>query len=85
MLAVRTPVETSAGYVAVERIVGRLDGKPGTFALIHCATTAGGKNTMNLMIVPDSGTGQLKGIAGKFEIRIEAGQHFYDFEYTLGG
>jgi hypothetical protein len=33
--------------------------------------------------VPDSGTGDLKGIAGKMDIIIENGKHSYDFAYTL--
>jgi hypothetical protein len=38
---------------------------------------------MNIIIVPGSGTGELKGIAGTFTIKIEGGQHSYDLEYTL--
>ncbi|MGD0446792.1 MAG: DUF3224 domain-containing protein [Edaphobacter sp.] len=34
-------------------------------------------------IVPDSGTGQLVGIAGKLTITITEGKHFYDLAYTL--
>jgi hypothetical protein len=34
-------------------------------------------------VVPDSGTGQLAGISGSMTISIEAGKHFYDFEYSL--
>src|SRR3546814_18197189 len=35
MLAVMTAVENSAGYVAVERIVGSLDGRSGSFLATH--------------------------------------------------
>jgi hypothetical protein len=39
---------------------------------------------MTIIIVPDSGTGQLAGIAGKLTINIAAdGQHSYDVEYTI--
>jgi hypothetical protein len=39
---------------------------------------------LEITVVPDSGTGQLKGIAGKMTITIAAGgKHSYDFEYTL--
>lgn len=35
-------------------------------------------------VVPDSGTGELAGLAGTMGIRIEeGGRHFYDFEYSL--
>jgi Protein of unknown function (DUF3224) len=33
--------------------------------------------------VPDSGDGQLAGLAGKMTIKIAGGKHSYDFEYTL--
>jgi hypothetical protein len=42
-----------------------------------------GKSLLNIEVVPDSGTGDLTGISGKLSIRIENGQHFYDFDYKL--
>ena len=38
---------------------------------------------LNVTVVPDSGTGQLVGLAGKMSIDIIDGKHLYDFEYTL--
>jgi hypothetical protein len=39
---------------------------------------------LSIVVVPDSGTGELKGIAGQMKINIAAdGKHSYDFEYTL--
>ena len=38
---------------------------------------------LTITIVPDSGTGQLKGIAGKLSIIIANGKHSYDLEYSL--
>src|SRR6185295_3945668 len=35
MLAVRTPVKDSAAYVAVERVKGTLQGRSGSFVLVH--------------------------------------------------
>jgi Protein of unknown function (DUF3224) len=34
-------------------------------------------------VVPDSGTGNLTGIAGTFTVNIVDGKHFYEFDYTL--
>ena len=42
-----------------------------------------GSASLIVTVVPDSGTTQLKGLAGKMAIKIEGGKHFYDFEYTL--
>jgi hypothetical protein len=72
-----------AGYVAMELITGTLNGKHGSFALQHSSTMDQSGNKMNIIVVPGSGTGELKGIAGTFTIKIENGQHFYDLDYTL--
>jgi len=72
-----------AGYVAIEVVTGTLAGKHGSFALQHSATMDRSGYKMSVIVVPGSGTGELKGIAGTFTIHIENGQHSYDFEYTL--
>ena len=83
MLAVRTELPGSAGYVAMERVIGTLDGKTGTFALQHSGTMNRGKPGLIISVVPDSGTGELAGIAGTMSITIVDGKHSYDFEYTV--
>ena len=83
MLTAMTEVKGSAGYVAIERVTGILQGRSGTFALQHSATMTRGVPSLSITVVPDSGTGQLVGIAGKFDIKIEGGKHSYDFEYTV--
>jgi uncharacterized protein DUF3224 len=82
MLTASTSVKDSAGYVAIERVTGTLHGRSGTFALQHSGTMTRGAPQLTITVVPDSGTGQLVGLAGKMIIRIEDGKHFYDFEYT---
>ena len=42
-----------------------------------------GEGQLAVVVVPDSGTGELEGLSGTMEIKIEGGQHFYDFAYTL--
>lgn len=83
MLAARTPTEGSAGYVALEHVEGTLDGRDGSFALVHQGLMDRGAQSLAIQIVPDSGCGALTGIAGTMQIRIEDGQHFYDLDYTL--
>jgi hypothetical protein len=83
MLGVRTEIEGSAGYVAMERVAGKLHGREGTFALQHSGSMSRGVMQLDITVVPDSGTGQLAGIAGKLSIIIADGKHSYDFEYTL--
>lgn len=83
MLAVGTEVKGSAGYVAMERVSGNLQGRDGSFALQHSGTMNRGVPTLMVTVVPDSGTGALTGISGHLGIRIETDQHFYDFSYEL--
>ncbi len=84
MLTAGTSVQGSAGYVAIEKVEGSLQGRHGTFILQHSGTMTRGAPQLTITVVPDSGTGGLSGLSGKLAITIEDGKHFYDFEYTLG-
>lgn len=77
------PKQGAAGYVAMELVTGSLHGKLGSFALQHFATMDGKGPQMQVIVVPGSGTGELKGIEGAFTIRVEAGKHLYDLDYQL--
>jgi len=83
MLAVRTPVDGSAGYVAMETVDGTLDGRRGTFALQHSGTMDKGAQSLSVAVVPDSGTGDLKGLSGTMAIRLDGPKHFYAMRYKL--
>ena len=83
MLSATTSVKGSAGYVAIERVSGKLHGRSGSFVLQHSGTMTRGEPQLTITVVPDSGTGQLTGLVGKMNINIVDGKHFYDFEYTL--
>ena len=83
MLTAGTDVKGSAGYVAMERVTGTLQGRSGSFALQHSGTMAHGEQHQSIMVVPDSGTGQLVGIAGRLTVIIAGGKHSYEFEYSL--
>ena len=85
MLAAGTAVKGSAGYVAIERVTGTLHGRTGSFVLQHSATMTRNTPELSITVVPDSGTGELVGLAGKMMITITNGNHFYEFEYTLAG
>ncbi len=85
MLAAGTATQGSAGYVAIERVTGTLNGRTGTFALQHSGTMTRGTPTLSVTVVPDSGTGQLVGLTGRMNIIIEGKQHSYTLDYSLGG
>jgi len=83
MLSAMTDVKGSAGYVAIERVKGTLHGRGGSFVLQHSGTMTRGEPQLSVTVVPDSGTGELAGLAGTLTIRIADKQHFYEFDYTL--
>jgi len=83
MLAAGTATEGSAGYVAIEQATGTLHGRSGSFVLQHSGTMARGVGQLVITVVPDSGTGELVGLAGEMTITIVDGKHMYDFDYTL--
>ncbi|MGH8131800.1 MAG: DUF3224 domain-containing protein [Steroidobacteraceae bacterium] len=84
MLATQTEVPGSAGYVALERVTGKLQGRSGSFVLQHSATMKRGTPTSSVTVVPDSGSGELKGIAGKMTITVASdGAHTYEFDYRI--
>ena len=84
MLGAGTAVEGSGGYVALELVTGKLNGRRGSFILQHKGTMRKGVYVMHVTVVPDSGTDELAGIAGTMTIIIEGSKHSYNFEYTLG-
>lgn len=83
MLTAMTQTRGSAGYVALERVTGSLQGRKGSFVLQHSGVMDQGAQSLSITVVPDSGSGDLIGLQGSLQIRIEAGKHFYDFEYSL--
>ena len=83
MLAIRTGIENSAGYVAMEKVTGKLHGREGSFALQHTGTMDRGARSLSVSVVPDSGAGELVGLAGTMDIQITDGKHFYTFDYML--
>jgi hypothetical protein len=83
MLTALTAVEGSAGYVAMERFTGTLHGRRGSFVLQHSGTMQRGTQQLAITVVPDSGTGELAGVAGTFHLEIVDGEHRYRLEYSL--
>ncbi len=83
MLTALTPLKGSAGYVAMERVTGTLQGRSGSFVFQHSGTMDQGAQRLSITVVPGSGTGALAGISGALRINITDGRHFYEFEYSL--
>ncbi|MBA2684296.1 MAG: DUF3224 domain-containing protein [Gemmatimonadaceae bacterium] len=84
MLSSGSPATGSAGYVAIEKVTGTLQGREGTFALQHSATMNRGVPSLSVTVIPDSGTGGLAGLSGSVDIIVENKKHSYTFDYSLG-
>ena len=83
MLALMSPVQGSGAYVAMERIEGTLDGRRGSFYTQHNGIMDRGKPSLDLTVVPDTGTDELVGLHGRITIDIADGKHFYTFDYDF--
>lgn len=73
-------------YAALEAVDGALDGRRGTFNLIHAASTHGtDRYDEHLTIVPGSGTGGLTGLRGTGRLVVDPdGTHHLELDYSLG-
>ncbi|MGP3929561.1 DUF3224 domain-containing protein [Nonomuraea sp. KM88] len=84
MMVATTAVEDSRSYVALERIEGTLHGRSGTFVVQHDAVSDAGEQSLRITVVPDSATGELRGLRGEMAIVIAPdGGHSYTFDYRL--
>jgi hypothetical protein len=55
----------SASFIGLERVVGRIADRSGTFVLQHSGTFEGGMAKATWFVVPGSGTGDLRGLRGE--------------------
>jgi hypothetical protein len=76
-------IKGSAVYVAIDRVTARVAGRAGTFALQHAGLMRRGEASLTVVVVPDSATGDLVGLAGTMTIDIVDGRHFYALTYEL--
>ena len=83
MVGAFTAVEGSAGYVALERVTGTLDGRKGSFILQHNGTMSRGTQSIIVKVIPDSGMEELMGLSGTMQIIIEGKKHSYVLDYSL--
>ena len=76
--------EGSAAYVGLERVTGSVHGRAGSFVLRHSAAMERGEGGLSLEVVPDSGTGGLRGLRGEARITVEpGGGHTFTLDYDF--
>lgn len=77
----------SGTYVAIDAFEGEILGRRGTVCFWHANTMRRGRpveGSSHLVIVPDSGTGELAGITGTGLISAEGGEHELVLEVEFG-
>lgn len=74
----------TAAFVGLERIVGRIGGKSGSFVLQRTGTFEGGEAKESYTVVPGSGTGELAGLRGNGSSAVGHGmEHPFTLTYDL--
>jgi hypothetical protein len=82
MLSAGDPARGKAGYVALERFDGTIDGLRGTVALQQYGSMNDGV-TLYYEFVPGSGTDGLSGITGAIDLTVTEGDHRVHVRYAL--
>ena len=73
----------SAVYYAIEEFTGSVNGKSGTFTLVHKGSMSKESQLLNVVILDGSGDGELKNITGSMKIIQDGGNHSYELNYEL--
>ena len=74
----------SATFVGLERIVGRIGGKSGTFVLQRTGVFEGGQAKESYSVIPGSATGDLDGLVGDGSSAVGHGmEHPFTLRYEL--
>jgi len=83
MLTSGSPSSSYAAYAALEHVTGALDGRRGSFILLHRGTMGTGGEHLDVTVVPGSGTDELAGISGAMTIVADRATHTYELSYGL--
>jgi len=74
----------SAAFVGLERVVGRVGGKAGTFVLQRTGVFEGGLAKESYSVVPGSATGELQGLVGEGSSAVGHGmEHPFTLDYEM--
>ena len=74
----------TAAFIGVERVIGKLGGKPGSFVLEHEGNFENGKATAKCRVVTGTGTGELVGLQGEGSFEAEGKEGPFALDYELG-
>jgi len=75
----------SATFVGLERVVGRIGGRAGSFVLQRTGVFEGGQAKESYSVIPGSATGELQGLTGDGSSALGHGmEHPFTLGYELG-
>jgi hypothetical protein len=75
----------SAMFVGLERVVGQVAGKAGSFVLERTGVFENGVATESYSVIPGSGTGELRGLRGEGTSAVGHGtEHPLTLNYEFG-
>lgn len=72
-----------AVYYAVEEFSGSVKGKNGTFTLIHKGYMSKESQSLEVLVLEGSGSGEFESISGSMVITQGPNGHSYEFTYEL--
>jgi hypothetical protein len=77
--------DQTADFVGLQRIVGQIEGRSGSFVLLQTEGTFDGQEARGrLSVAPGSGTGELEGLRGEGEFRApHGGEPSLSLDYAL--
>jgi hypothetical protein len=75
----------SAAFVGLERVVGHVGGRAGSFVLQRAGTFENGVAKESYFVIPGSGTGDLLGLRGEGSSAVGHGtEHPFTLNYEVG-
>jgi hypothetical protein len=82
MISKRTAAGTAV-YYAIEEFTGTVNGKSGSFTLVHNGFMSQESQSLDVSILEGSGEGELKNITGSMDIIQDGENHSYELNYKL--
>jgi hypothetical protein len=75
----------TGGFVALEKVIGSVNGRAGSFVLQHIGTFVTGRAMMTMTVVPGTGTGDLTHLSGHATMAFSEHLEVYpiNFEYSF--
>jgi hypothetical protein len=72
----------SGSFVGLERVIGRVAGRAGSFVLQHTGTFNKSDVIGTCFVVPQSGTGELANLRGEGEISLSGHAELYPMKFS---